>query len=107
VSEPERDVPHPDVLAPYFVVETPTEGGPGVYTDPQHKREAVRALFAVAELQDVERATLWRTLGSRGLIVQALAIAFLNNPGLFEAVGTMMQLIQNDAERTQQQKKGA
>jgi hypothetical protein len=99
VAEERTEVPRPEVLAPYFVVETPTEGGPGVYTDGQHKREAVRTLFAVAELQDVERATLWRTLGPRGLIVQALAVAFLNNAGLFEAVGAMMQLLENDNER--------
>jgi hypothetical protein len=93
------DLEGPAVLAPYFVIETPTEGGPGVYTDPQHKREPVRTLFAVAELTDVERSTLWRTLGPRGLIVQALAVAFLNNPGLFEATGAMMQLLSNDQER--------
>lgn len=104
MAENERtDVPNPAVLTPYFVVETPTEGGPGVFTDGQHKREAVRTLFAVAELQDVERATLWRTLGPRGLIVQALAVCFLNNVGLYEAVGAMMQLLANDSER----KKGA
>ena len=95
----ESTVPKPDVLQPYFVIETPSEGGPGLYTDGQHKREAVRTLFAVTELNDVERATLWRTLGPRGLIVQALAIAFLNNSGLFEAVGAMMQLLSNDTER--------
>ncbi len=89
----------PNVLAPYFVVEQPTEGGPGVYTDSTHNREAVRTLFAVAELVDVDKSTLWRTLGPRGLIVQALAVTFLNNPGLFEATGAMMALLQSDADR--------
>jgi len=90
------------VLAPYFVVETPTEGGPGVYTDDKHNRTAVRTMFAVIELQNVEKATQqWKTLGSRGQMVQLLAIAMMNNPGLFEAIGAMMNLLQNDIERTQ------
>lgn len=86
-------------MTPYFVVEQPTEGGPGVYSDPAHKREAVRTLFAVAELNDLDKSTLWRTLGPRGLIVQALATAFIHNPGMFEAVGAMMDLLANDAKR--------
>lgn len=92
--------PSQDVVQPYFVIEQPSEGGPGIFTDPTHKREAVRAMFAVAELNDVEKSTLWRTLGPQGLVVQALAVTFLNNPGMYEAVGAMMQLLANIAERT-------
>ena len=92
----------PAVLAPYVVVEIPTEGGPGVYTDDKHQRAAVRAMLAVIELNDVEKSTVWRTLGSHGLVVQNLAVAFLNNPGLFEAVGAMMAYISNVNERRKQ-----
>src|SRR5438552_19050332 len=91
--------PTPDVLAPYFVVETPTEGGPGVYTDNGHKRESMRCFFGVGELVDVDKSTIWRTLGPQGLIIQALAVALLNNPGMLEAVGTMMQYLANITER--------
>lgn len=90
------------ILEPYFVVEQPKEGGPGLYTDDRYRRESVRMLFAVAELNDVEKNTLWRTMGPRGLIVQNLAVAFIHNPGLFEAIGAMMTLLQNDAVRKQQ-----
>jgi hypothetical protein len=99
MSDENKEAPSPSVLTPYFVVEIPSEGGPGVYTDNTHKREAVRAMFCVAELVDVDKSTLWRTLGPQGLVVQSLATSFLNNPGLFEAVGAMMQYLQNMAER--------
>jgi len=92
-----------DVLAPYVVVEVPAEGGPGVYTDGKYNREAVRAMFAVIELNDVDKSTVWRTLGTHGLVIQGLAVAFLNNPGMFEAVGAMMQYISNVNERRKQQ----
>lgn len=89
----------PDVLAPYFVVEKPTEGGLGVYTDGQHNRVGIRALFGVCEMDDLQNSTLWRTSGSQGLVVQAIATAFLNNPGMFEAVGSMMQYLAMLTER--------
>lgn len=100
-EEQRPDAPKPDVLAPYFVVEVPTEGGPGVYTDGQNKRESVRTLFAIVELNDLEKTTMWRTLGPRGLIVQNIATCFINNPGLMEAVASMMDLLTNDYERKQ------
>ena len=86
-------------MAPYFVAERPTEGGPIILTDTRYKREAVRAMFAMIELNDVDKTTLWRTAGSRGLMVELIATAMLHNPGMFEAVGTMMDLLQNDEHR--------
>ena len=90
----------PNILTPYFVVEQPAEGGPGVFTNDKNRREAVRGMFAVVELSDVEKSTLWRSLGPQGMVVQSLAVAFLNNPGLYEAVGAMMQLLANITERS-------
>lgn len=90
----------PTILMPYFVVEQPSEGGPGVFTNNKLRREPVRGMFAAVELDDAEKSTLWRSLGSQGLVVQTLAVAFVNNPGLYEAVGAMMQLLINVAERS-------
>ena len=98
VAEQER----PDgvnVMTPYFVAERPAEGGPIVYTDSKNRREAVRTMFAMIELNDVDKTTLWRTAGSRGLMVELIATAMLHNPGLYEAVGAMMDLMQQDAAR--------
>lgn len=90
----------PNVLAPYFVIERPTEGGPGVFTDEKHTRVGIRALFGVIEMDDLNNSTLWRSLGSQGLVIQALATAFINNPGMFEAVGSMMNYLATVAERS-------
>jgi hypothetical protein len=102
MSEPRDDDQPPQgsgVLNPHVVVEIPVEGGPGVFTNEEYKRAAIRSMFAVVELSDVDRSTMWRVLGPRGLQVQALAIAMLHTPGLYEAVGAMMDLLQQDAER--------
>lgn len=96
--------PGPDVLTPYFVVERPSEGGAvAIFTNSKYKRESVRAMFAMVELNDLDRTTLWRTVGSRGQMVELIARAFMNNPGLTDAVGSMMVLLVNDERRKEEE----